>query len=77
MKAFRRITTLALCGVLLGSTMSIMGAAPATARFSSCDQKIASMEKAAAKQFAKGKLSAEDYAKVQAEIDFHRSIWGC
>ncbi len=77
MKAFRRITTLAICGVLLGSTMSIMGAAPATARFSSCDQKIASMEKWAAKQYDHGKLSTEEYENIQAEIAAHRQIWGC
>ncbi len=77
MKAFRRITTLALCGILLGSTMSVMGAAPASARFSSCDQKISNMEKQAAKDYKKGKLSADDYAKIQAEIAFHRQLWGC
>lgn len=77
MKAFRRITTVALCGIMLGSMMSILGAAPASARFSSCDQKIDSTEAQAARDFAKGKLSADDYAKVQAEIAFHRQLWGC
>ncbi|MCW2921112.1 MAG: hypothetical protein JWL76_986 [Thermoleophilia bacterium] len=77
MKAFRRIGTLALCGIMLGSMMSIVGAAPASARFSSCDQKFDSSEKQAARDYAKGKLSDADYAKIQTEIALHRSLWGC
>lgn len=67
-----------LCGIVLGAGMSIFGAAPATARlYGGCDKKIDAMERQAARDFDKGRLSAEDYAKVQAEIALHRELWGC
>jgi hypothetical protein len=78
MKTIRKTIAIGLCGLIIGGTMSFMGAAPATARiYRNCDQKVDAMEKQAAKDYKKGKLSAEDYAKVQAEIAFHRELWGC
>lgn len=63
---------------MIGVVMSVTSAAPATGRaYARCDTKIATMEKQAAKDFSKGKLSAADYAKVQAEIAYHRQLWGC
>ena len=78
MKAVRRFVAIATCGVMIGAIMSVFAAAPATGRiYARCDQKIATMEKQAAQDFAKGKLSADDYAKVQAEIALHKTLWGC
>lgn len=77
MKAFRKFAAVAACGVALGVGMSAVSAAPATARFYNCDQRITSMEKQSARDYAKGKLSYEDYLKVQEEIAFHRALWGC
>lgn len=78
MKIIRKTIALGLCGVILGGTMSVFGASPATARiYRNCDKKIDAMERQAAKDYDKGRLSAEDYAKVQAEIAFHRELWGC
>jgi hypothetical protein len=78
MKQLRRMLILATCGLVLGATMSLFSAAPATARlYAKCDKKIEVMEKQAAKDYEKGKLSADDYAKVQAEIAYHRELWGC
>ncbi len=78
MKTIRRITAIGLCGIMLGTTMSIFAAAPAEGRrYSMCDKKIESMERQAAKDYAKGKLSAGDYDNVMAEIAFHRELWGC
>ncbi len=78
MKAVRKIIAVGACGIILGAGMSVFGAAPATARlYAGCDKKIEQMEKQAAKDYQRGKLSAADYEKVQAEIDFHRTLWGC
>lgn len=78
MKTIRKTIAIGLCGIMLGATMSIVGASPATARaYARCDQKIENMEKQAAKDYKKGKLSAEEYEKVQDEIAFHRTLWGC
>lgn len=78
MKAARRIIAIGAVGVVIGTTMSMFTAAPATARlYAHCDQKIATMEKQASKDYDKGKLSAEDYDKVQQEIALHRELWGC
>lgn len=75
---FRRMIAIGFCGIMLGTTMSMFSASPAAGRiYARCDQKVDSMEKQAARDYAKGKLSAEDYAKVQSEIDYHRTTWGC
>lgn len=74
----RKYIAIGACGLAIGGVMSVFSASPATARaYSSCDQKIEKMEKAAARDYEKGKLSAEDYEKVQAEIAYHRELWGC
>lgn len=58
--------------------MASFSAAPATARlYRNCDKKIEQMEAQAAKAYSKGKLSADDYAKVQAEVAYHKELWGC
>jgi hypothetical protein len=78
MKTIRRGIAIGVCGAIIGVTMSIVTASPVTAKaYARCDTKIANMEKQAAKDFSKGKLSAADYAKVQAEIAYHRKLWGC
>jgi hypothetical protein len=78
MKVFKRLAAIGMCGIVLGVTASMVTAGPATGRYlARCDQKITNMEKQAARDFKKGKLSAEDYAKVQAEIAYHRELWGC
>ena len=78
MKTIRRTIALAFCGILLGASMSFLGAAPATAKlYAGCDNKVDAMERQAARDYEKGKLSADDYAKVQEEIALHRALWGC
>ena len=78
MKTIRRTIAIGMCGIMIGETMSIVGAAPATGRaYAGCDSKIAIMEKQAAKDYKKGKLTAQQYANVQAEIAYHRQLWGC
>lgn len=78
MKQMRRIVALGACGIMLGATASMFSAGPATARiYAKCDQKIVQMEKQAAKAYAKGKLTDAEYANIQAEIAFHRQLWGC
>ena len=78
MKTVRRIIAVGICGAVIGASMSVMGAAPATAKlYSGCDKKISAMEKQAAKDYARGKLTAAEYANVQAEIAYHRQLWGC
>ena len=77
MKTIRKVLAVGMCGIVLGAGMSVFSASPATARYYTCDQQVKNMEKSAAKDYKKGKLSAEDYAKVQAEIAYHRELWGC
>lgn len=77
MKVSRKVIAIGMCGIVLGITGSVMSVPTASARFYSCDQRIENMEKSSAKDYKKGKLSAEDYAKVQAEIAYHRVLWGC
>lgn len=78
MKTIRKALAIGMCGIIVGGSMSVMGATPATAKiYRNCDKKIEQMEKQAAKDYQKGKLSAADYAKVQAEIAFHKQLWGC
>ena len=78
MKTLRRITAIGLCGIMLGTTASIVFAPTAQSRaYARCDKKVANMERQAAKDYAKGKLSAEDYDKVMSEIAYHRELWGC
>lgn len=78
MKAARKIVAIGMCGVMLGGIGSVMLAPSAGARvYSSCDSKIERMEAQSARDYAKGKLSAEDYERVQAEIAYHRELWGC
>ena len=78
MKTLRRITAIGLCGIMLGTTMSVFMAAPADGRlYRTCDKKIENMERQAAKDYAKGKLSADDFDKVMSEIAYHRELWGC
>ena len=78
MKAARKFLAIAVCGLTIGVAASMVATAPANARsYATCDSKVTSMEKSAARDFARGKLSAEDYAKVQAEIALHRQLWGC
>lgn len=77
MKTIRKMAAIGACGIVLGAGMSVFSASPATARYYTCDQQVASMEKSAAKDYKKGKLSLADYEKVQAEIAYHRQLWGC
>lgn len=78
MKTIRRTIAIGMCGIMMGAVMSAVGASPATGRaYLRCDQKIATMEKQAARDYAKGKLTAEQFANVQAEIAYHRQLWGC
>lgn len=73
----RKIFAVGCCGLMLGGIASVFTAAPAQARFSNCDNKIDNMEKQAAKQYKQGKLSAQEYSNIQAEIAYHRDLWGC
>ena len=78
MKKFRYFMALASCGIIIGVGFSVFSAAPASARLMArCDQKIETMEKQAAKAYAKGKMSQADYDKTMAEIAYHRQLWGC
>lgn len=78
MMVIRRTLTIAMCGVLLGGLASVMVASPASGRsYFRCDKKIDNMERQAAKDYAKGKLSADEYDNVMAEIAYHRELWGC
>lgn len=74
----RRYIALGFCGLMLGGVMASFSAAPATARiYRQCDKKVEKMEEQAARDYEKGKLSADDYAKVMAEVAYHRVLWGC
>jgi hypothetical protein len=78
MKMARKMIAIAGFGLVLGVGMSVFGTAPAGARiYSSCDNKITIEEKQAAKDYAKGKITAEEYANIEAEIAYHRQLWGC
>lgn len=77
MKRIRKIIAVSICGIVIGGTMSVMTTSSATARNYSCDQRIDSMEKKAARDYAKGKISDETYLNIQAEISDHRDRWGC
>lgn len=77
MKTARKFIAIGICGIMIGVVGSISTTTTATARSYNCDQRIESMEKKSARDYEKGKLSAEDYEKVQAEIAYHRELWGC
>lgn len=78
MSRIRKLIAIAACGVMIGALMSVFAAAPATGKaYARCDKKIETMEKQAAKDYARGKLSADEYANVMAEIAYHRELWGC
>lgn len=78
MKTLKKLIAIGTCGIVIGVGLSVMGTAPATARiYAGCDKKITNMENQAAKAYAKGRLSADDYARIQAEIAYHRQLWGC
>lgn len=78
MRKVRKIMVIGMCGLTMGGIMSVFGAEQASGRiYSTCDQKVDAMEKQAARDYKKGKLSEEDYAKVQAEVLLHRTLWGC
>ncbi|MEO6867532.1 MAG: hypothetical protein ABI200_05880 [Gaiellales bacterium] len=67
MKTFRRIIAVAMCGVMLGGLMSIMGASPATARiYRQCDKKVDVMEMQAAKVYEKAE---QNLSKAQEKYD--------
>lgn len=74
----RKLIAVGTCGLVMGGVMSVFTTAPATARiYRTCDSKVATMERQAAKDYQKGVLSEEDYLKVQSEIDYHKNLWGC
>jgi hypothetical protein len=78
MEQFRRITAIMFCGIILGATMSVFTASPATARYlAKCDHLVENMERQAAHQFAKGNMSKAEFFAVQAEIADSRHEWGC
>ena len=78
MKNVRKWVAVGCCGAIIGVSMSVFSASPATAKaYARCSQEVETMEKQAAKDYKKGKLSAAQYAKVQAEIAYHRQLWGC
>lgn len=74
----RKIVAIGTCGLVLGGIMSTFGASTATGRaYSTCDQRAVKIEKQAARDFAKGKLSQADYDKVMQEVALHKELWGC
>lgn len=78
MKTVKRMIAIGSCGLVLGVGASVFGTAPATARFHyGCDKKIDKMEQSAAKDYAKGKMSAKDYAKAMDGVNYLRTLWGC
>lgn len=78
MKTIRKTIAIGMCGIMLGGVMSVMSASPATAKiYRNCDQTIDNIGKQAARDYGKGKLSADGYAKAQSEIASHRQLWGC
>lgn len=75
---FRRTIAIGFCGIMLGTTMSVLSASPATGRvYAKCDQRVAGMERQAAAKYQSGELSGEAYGKVQSEIAKQQTRWGC
>ncbi|MCW2955390.1 MAG: hypothetical protein JWO69_259 [Thermoleophilia bacterium] len=78
MKKLQKIIAIGCCGAVMGGTMSIFMASPATARiYARCDQQIDTLEAEAAKQYKKGKLTKAQYDQVIAALAAHRVAWGC
>lgn len=74
----RRLCAIAMCGILGGSLMSIVGTAPATARiYVYCDNKIDNLDRKSTHDYEKGKITLEEYEAIQAEIAAHRELWNC
>lgn len=77
MKTVRKFLAIGMAGLVLGGAMSVVAAPSAGARTYWCDQRIESMEKKSAQDYKKGKITDEEYAKIQDEIAYHKELWGC
>ena len=77
-KTLRKVIAVGVTGAVIGGTASVFMASPASGRiYARCDQQLTSLEKAAATQYKKGKLTKAQYDAILAEIAGHRSDWGC
>ena len=78
MKNVRKIAAIGMCGLVLGSAVSVLTASPATGRMvARCDTRISEMEASAARLYAKGKITQAQYEQTMAQIAAHRASWGC
>ena len=77
MKRIRMIAAVLACGVMIGSLSSIYMAPSAGAANYWCSNKVENMEKSAAKDLAKGKITQEQYDKLMLEVAYHQELWGC
>jgi hypothetical protein len=77
MKRIRLMATILACGLVIGSVASIYTAPSASAGAYFCSNKIEKMEKDAAHDLAKGKITQDEYDKLMQEVAFHQELWGC
>lgn len=77
-KSLQKVMAVACCGVVLGSGMSVLSAAPAQGRiFASCDVSLSELEQQLALQFQKGDLNRKDFDKALKQLIKTRKDWAC
>jgi hypothetical protein len=77
MKRIRMTAAILACGLVIGGVASVSTAPTASAGVYWCSNKVDNMEKQSARDYAKGKITAEEYDNLQQEIAYHRELWGC
>lgn len=77
MKRIRMTAAVLACGLVMGSIASFYTTSNAGAAVYFCSNKIEKMEKDAAKSYEKGKITQEEFDKLQQEIAYHRELWNC